>query len=226
MTIKNILGVALILLLPLAQANALVLDNWNDTNLDGSDDMIVVQTGFITEDIVDIGTVITQTWFSMQWLAGADDSPGAQGIDQVYYNYSGSTGTGDVLSVWEGAIGTGTDVTADWTLNMNNVNSGGGFGNLNSGKNKEPSGDNGIDPSILFFLLDGDVTFAPNTTHGSTFTAHVRYYEDCSGWVSNGTTTSEDDNSCGSRTVPEPDMVGMLAIGLLGMVVARRKMKV
>ena len=75
---------------------------------------------------------------------------------------------------------------------------------------------------MLYFLLNGDVTFATNTD-GGTFAAHVRYFENCSGWVSDGPSDPTDSGNCGgSTTVPEPGIIGLLAIGLLGVAGVRR----
>lgn len=213
---KNLIKVSLGLLFAVVgfQANALVLENWNDVDLDASGDFITVNTG----------TVDGNDWFSMQWQAGAGNTLGALGIDTVFYNFTSDfDSTGDVLSVWEGSIG-GTDVTGDWSLNFGGDTGGGGFGELSSSKNLDAGGTSGIDPGILFFVLNGDVDFINNGDPTfATFSAHVRYEEDCSGWVSDGNTLSTDSGSCGRTTVPEPGVLALLAIGLLGLALRSRK---
>ena len=79
MKIKSLLGTLLILLLPLGQAQAIVLNNWNDVDLDASGDSIEIEIGKIDGD----------TFFAMKWGAGADNELSAIGIDQVYYNCEG-----------------------------------------------------------------------------------------------------------------------------------------
>lgn len=215
MNIKSMLGAGLLLLLPLAQANALLLQNWNDVDLDASGDQIEVG----------IGTYQEKSYFSMQWQAGADNELGALGIDTVFYNYELLFGTGDLLYVFDDFLG-GNDVTGDWKTNFGGATSGGGFGKFSSDKSLDGGGTDGVSPNSLFFVLDGAVNFLTNgDPTNSTFAAHVRYGDDCSGWVSDGNTESQSSGSCGSTSVPEPGVIGLLAIGLLGLGVARRRTK-
>lgn len=219
MTIKSILAAVLVLLLPLGQANATLmydyeLSNWNDTNLDASGDYIGVNTG----------TVDGNTWFSMQWQAGVDNSLAALGIDQVYYNCVGcSEMSGDVYSVYLGSLG-GSDITDEWTLNFGGDEAGGGFGSFSSLKSSDGGSGYGIDDlSTLFFVLDSSVTFVDNGAPTyATFAAHVRYMEECSGWASDGNTVSEEDNNCGA--VPEPSILWLLGSGLVLIGFVRRKL--
>lgn len=216
MNIKSMLGAGLLLLLPLAQANALLLQNWNDVDLDASGDQIEVG----------IGTYQGKSFFSMQWQAGADNELGALGIDTIFYNYEllpGTGGTGDLLYVFDDSLG-GNDVTGDWKTNFGGATSGGGFGEFTSLKSLDGGGTDGVGPNTLYFVLDGLVDFIGNgDPTNSTFAAHVRYGDDCSGWVSDGNTESQSSGSCGSTSVPEPGVIGLLAIGLLGIGIARRR---
>ena len=75
---------------------------------------------------------------------------------------------------------------------------------------------------VLFFVLNGSVIFEDNgAPNFSTFAAHVRYDQDCSGWASDGDTTSTTSGSCGA-TVPEPSIVWLLGSGLLMIGFVRR----
>ena len=181
-------------IIPFSQVNALVLDTWNDTDLNASGDNIDVTFG--------------SNWFSMQWLAGSSNGLQALGIDTVFYNSSVT-----VSSVFIGATAGAqtTDVTSDWSLNFGGTNGGGGFGNFLSKKNLEGGGTEGIS-NFITFLLNGSSTLAANAT-GATMDVHVRYEQNCSGWVSDGTTNSADSGSCGGA-VPEPTPLALLAIGL------------
>jgi len=211
------------LLLASAQSNA-TLTNWNDIDLNASGDFIAM----------DYGTINGDTWFSMQWNAGVDNSLGALGIDTVFYNCEGcdslsntqgddALNFGGVKAVWENGIGgTGTDVTSSWTTNYAGQTSGGGFGSFFSRKDLDPASHSGVAPDTLFFVLNDHVTFVGND-NGSTFAAHVRYEENCSGWVSDGTTNAQDSGSCGSTSVPEPSSFLLMSIALLGMVIKSRR---
>jgi len=221
MTMKSILGTALILLLPLGQAHAIVLNNWNDVDLDASGDYIEIKI-----DKIGDGAGGMDTYFAMKWRAGADNALTALGIDKVYYNCKDcsftnkkdddATSYGGVKAVWEGAIG-GDDVTADWDTNKGDVSAGGGFGEFNSRKNQNGGIRAGID-DWLIFVLNGTVEF----TGPPTFAAHVRYEEDCSGWVSDGTTKEEDSGSCGV-SIPAPATAWLIGLGLGLVGFARRK---
>jgi hypothetical protein len=197
----------LVLLLPLGQAQAIVLNNWNDADLNASGDVIDIKIGKIDGD----------SFFAMKWRAGTDNTLSAIGIDQVYYNCEGcgftsrpgdDAGTpGGVKAVWEGAIG-GDDVTSKWQTNKGGETAGGGFGDFNSRKNQNGGTRAGVD-DWLIFVLNGMVDF----TGPPTFAAHVRYEEDCSGWVSDGATKESESGSCGA-SIPEPATAWLIGLGL------------
>jgi len=181
-------------IIPFSQVNALVLDTWNDTDLNASGD--------------NIGVTFGSNWFSMQWLAGSSNGLQALGIDTVFYN---SSVTVSKVFIGSTAGAQTTDVTSDWSLNFGGTNGGGGFGNFLSKKNLEGGGSEGIS-NFITFLLNGSSTLAANA-NGATMDVHVRYEQNCSGWVSDGTTDSSDSGSCGGA-VPEPTPLVLLAIGL------------
>ena len=208
--------------LPASQATALMLDSWNDTDLDASGDYIDVTFGTLSGD----------SWFSIQWVAGVDNGLQALGLDTVFYNCTAcgefsnkkgdDTGTlGGVIGVFTGAAaGTlTTDITADWTTNFGGTEGGGGFGAFASRKSLSGGGTDGIS-NFLTFLLKGDVLPFSMNSNDATMDVHVRYEEDCSGWVSDGTSSSSSSGSCGA--VPEPAPLVLISLGLVALGMGRR----
>jgi hypothetical protein len=90
---------------------------------------------------------------------------------------------------------------------------GDGFGLFTS----EITNPGGTDLSLSFTLESLVTTFTENA-NGAEFVAHLRFDNSCSLWASDGTSnaTSPLPTGCGVTT-PEPSLLGMLGIGLLGM---------
>lgn len=204
------IGLVAFLLGPLNTAHAFVLrdsttlSRWNDSDLNTSRDYIQVSSGYY-------GT--TESWFSVQWEKGSANLLQALGIDKVFYN-SAVDPANSIDAIWVGGIGTGKNVTSDWKTNYATSTGGGGFGSFNSYMSLGSSSDDGISDAI-FFVLKGTSGFTANG-QGAMFDVHVRYGNECSGWASDGTSTSiNTGTSCGGASVPEPGSLLLLGIGLL-----------
>jgi hypothetical protein len=210
MKTRKSLGAAFVfaLLLSSATAHAATLNVWNVAQLDASDDYIDIQ----------LGTSGGKTTLTLQWVGGAADTPGAIGVDKLFIN---NTDTSlEVSSVYRNAILAANDVTSAWLPTNGGTNAGGGFG-LFVEKVTEASGDGGIAPNSLIFVLNGlyaPASFVPNAD-GATFAAHVRYANSCSGWVADGGTGGDggSDSKCGrgGTPVPEPGAATVFGAGAL-----------
>lgn len=98
-----------------------------------------------------------------------------------------------------------------------------GFGSFNSTM-ACPGGDGGINSPITI-KFTGNPTITDNT-HGAMFAVHIRY-NDCSGFVSDGTTSVQTETGCTAKpptSVPEFPLGGLLALAVLApMVLLLRK---
>lgn len=184
-------------------AYAISLTNWNVTELNLSGDYVDV--------IIGTNGAGTNTTLSIQWISVDPLPPSAIGIDKFGFNSTVGIASNGCAAGWNC---TGTDRTMD------------GFGLFNKFE-KDPGGTTGISGPVVFTLA-GLATFTPND-HNATFAAHVRYTDSCSGFVSDGTTTSGgSDSICGSTKVPEPSSLlllvsGILSLGVIGRKFAKRK---
>jgi hypothetical protein len=191
-------------MLCIGSAQALSLDVWNVNELDASDDYIDLQ----------FGTFGGATTLTLQWIDGAADTSGALGIDKLFINNRDSSLS--VVGVFVNAISVVNDVTSSWLPTNGGTNAGGGFG-LFVEKVAEPSGDGGVAPNSLIFLLDdayATSSFVANA-NGAAFAAHVRYANSCSGWVADGGTggSSGSDANCGRGINPVPEPSAALVFG-------------
>lgn len=217
------------LMLPTAAADALMLDVWNLSELNDSDNFVDVQ----------IGASNGSTTLTVRWVGGVDDTPGGIGIDKFLINNSDPSI--EVVSVFENSIAAANDVTSEWWgADGDPLGMGPDGFRLFVEKLFDPFGDGGIDPDSLIFVLDdlyAEDSFVDNWA-GSSFAAHVRYAGSCNGWVSNagrggmrsdadcagigpGTNTT-DGRGGGSDAIPEPGAALVFAAGL-GVLSASRR---
>jgi hypothetical protein len=190
-----------------ASADLILLDTWKESNIQGSGDIVEVVLGKYGGN--------TSLTFQWQEADTDDDLWTAIGLDTIYYN-------ADAL-VLMALDQDGNDVTSDWNLNFGGTNAA-GFGSFLSRQNLNGGGTGGIDPGSITLVLDGIAELAPNA-NDANFAVHVRYGNDCSGWVSDGLLRGDatDSGTCGATQVPEPGTLVLLTIGIAGMVVARRR---
>jgi hypothetical protein len=209
------LALAVAVAIPLGTAHALMLNTWNVDELQASDDYVDLQ----------FGTNGGRTTLTLQWIGGADDTAGAQGIDKLFVNNRDSSL--EVVAVYVNTISAVSNVTGAWLPTNGGTNAGGGFGSF-VGKVTEPSGDGGISPDSLIFVLNGfysEASFIANSA-GASFAVHARYENNCSGWAADDGAqpgNGGSDSNCGNAPVPEPSAALAFAAGGLVIVGTLRR---
>lgn len=189
-----------LLLVASEPAQAVILSNWNVSELNTSGDNVTV----------DVGTNASgQVTLTVRWHEGAGPGGGdplsALGIQQFFYNQSDT-----ILSV-----SGGFSDTSQWNFDGQEAD---GFGNFSSRRSSDPGGTGGITSNLVFTIN--------SSTPGSftEFAGQVRYSGGCSGWVSNRTTGSiGSDTNCAPSPVPEPASLLLVGTGLVATGLFARK---
>jgi hypothetical protein len=184
-----------------AHAAIILLQNWNVTQLDASDDAVQVKTG-LDCDPTDPKKIC------VEWLPGSSHlSVTANGIDTFFYDISAIEGESvpHITSV--------TGNFSSWQFNFDGKVADGFVGKFDSQRSQGP----GETSLSLVFTLNGP-------TEGlKDFAVHVRYTNGCSGWVSNREVnpgSQQSDVRCAGVKVPEPPTGTLFGFSIVGVALA------
>jgi hypothetical protein len=191
------------------------LTSANVSQLNGNVDVRVTWDNSATN-----GNLGTATVFSVQWISGGPGTP--KFIDEFGFNSSAFT----IATI------TGGGLQTDWGVKQTGAPgcaSGcqiDGFGNFATDA-KRTDGGFGISAPIVFTLA-GKITNIPDndTTHNAEFVVHIAWgTPECSGFVSDGTTSSisSNTNCAASAAVPEPGTLALFGSGLVSVGALLRK---
>lgn len=173
------------------------LTNWNDPVLDASTDKVTVN--------VTTSSGVTTLVFT--WVSG-NSGLTAIGMDKIGYDSTVGCCAAGTTAGWG-------PFDSDGIPPSHNMD---GFGSFLSVGAKPAAND-----LAITLVLAGNASAALNGAED--FAVHVRYGNDCSGFVSGRTTSTDSDGTspCGSTQVPEPTSLILLGSGLAGLGLWGRK---
>jgi hypothetical protein len=212
---RRVAGVSLLAVLPMAPAHAGVcLDdaltgagntctfNFSNTNVSG----VVINIEVIVNNVTDpLHSIITVNYLS----SNISNTP--LGIDEFAYN---STILPSVSSL-PGSFGIENCSTNPAPCTMD------GFGDFDTAI-KDPGG--GL--LNFTFMLAGHETIFADNSHGGEFALHIRFDNNCSGFVSDGTAAQNPDAGCQIvQQTPEPGTLVLFGIAVAGLGYARSRLQ-
>lgn len=179
------------------------LTNTNDVNLNA--DAVDVRVTWDNSS--------TATKFSVRYISGGPTFATPRGISEFAFNATDGT-----ITVSDGGL------NSQWTTTTNSVVD--GFGRFQTDLQR-PGGTFGITAPIQFALTSKITTIVSNDLiHKADFVVHLAFNGGCSGFVSDGSTTSVGNNAAcigAGAAVPEPGTLALLGSGLVGLGVILRK---
>lgn len=200
-----------------ASATVITIGNWNTTQLQTSNDAVVVLVG--NETLGSFSCDANQ--ICVHWVDGiGTDTPTPKAIINFSYTISGSSTPPQSTSESGGSTnwnltGTGNNANGFGAFDRNNVK---GTGNENTA-------------GTTHWLVFGFTNNLPSDVSNWDFAAHVQYNDDCSGWVSDKVHNNPgSSSSCYTgpgrnppNDVAEPSSMMLFGAGLIGLAAWGRK---